>query len=504
MKKWILLALVLFIFLVPVKSTYATPSSYTYIPNLINLYSDNHFYAEFSGLDTSTNYQFDLQRLNWDGNVVETLASFFTFGVATATISFDDWPQNDNNFPFQIVDQFGQILSKHVLLDANTKTQLATVALSYDAIQILNKEVTTLPYDSDCDCTNPFNNPEYVTFNLNNKYLVIHYAISSATIGDTLVLNDMFDGTAIFTMDVADIYNYNDIGTGLSDGAEAAYADLYSFNNFIVISLDGITPPFQVASRIANVFVNGDRPDRITIPIGVYDYAITLSGTTNAGQSPLFISNRTSGSEWQYNLLSRIQPEKEQKVTVTQKTSEIFTVYNNIQFLDLALSSVSDQSLGLLSSAYSDANTFSYTVSPIPSTFVITQLYTQPEKSNYETELTTSGRDLQSYAYYIESNYKIVELADIADNIIQKLKDANFWDAGSQLFILACMTVLMMYLSEMWHFNTIAKVIVYTGFAIAMIFMPYWTTIVKILLGISIPFVWLFTVKVGIGGNNEE
>jgi hypothetical protein len=300
------------------------PQDYTALYNSGALYTYQGLHYQFSGLDSSVEYTWKVERLSANGSPAATVATWSVGpGVTTASRSVSFWPESARG-PMRVVDHWGQVVGRHFVADIahddwfDTQTVDANEKVGIG--DVIYNAVNGDGYQHDED------DPETVTVAYGD-YVLLHYRTSSAGTTDVVRLVDVDGGATMYEFPISDLYDFN--GGGHSN------EDLFRFWSYVVLTTNG-TPPEWVDGDLSAATFSGDNPHNAVLPPGAYEYARLTSGgvLVDVGESLLLVSNDSQASEWLVRVDQKLAPGDTQHVRLRAATEAVWDALDLRQIYD--------------------------------------------------------------------------------------------------------------------------------------------------------------------------
>jgi hypothetical protein len=332
---WLLLPAVLLLGLLaafllgPVRALAQVPQDYTSDYNVGGLYTDTALIYEFSGLDSTVEYTWKVERVNDNDAPIETVGTWSVGpGSATATRFINYWPSNIEG-PLRVVDHWGQVVGRHYITAAPHSEWFQT-----NAVNTQEKSGVALVVYNDVDANNyqhDETNPESVLVASGDRVL-FHYRTDALGTTDVIRLVDIDGGATVAEYPLSELYDFN--------GGGGSTEDAFRFWSYVVLSTDG-TPPTWIDGDKSSSTFTVDNPHTLVLPAGAYEYArLTSAGALVAeGESILLVSSDPRPEEWTVTLRGSVSGGDPQTLRLRASTEAIWDALDSRTIEDSLLGS---------------------------------------------------------------------------------------------------------------------------------------------------------------------
>jgi len=263
---------------------------------MVNYYSDESLVYAFSGLDTTVAYQWDLQVLNSNGMVLQTLFTVKSTGSATAALSFGNiasdgrvWPVG-LTAPLRVVDNFGQVLGYHFIAPAPDSDWTTGVGINDADHKTVIGSTYQLPVDSILNNHHQILDPSTVTTR-QGEYSLLHYRADAVNPSqDIIEISNMADATSLCDVAISELSDYNQ--GPLASGQNP-------LTRYVVIETAGILRSWLPIGQIATASFASCNPMWQYVPAGSYDYRRSdeiIPGQSAIGESVWLVSQGPASS----------------------------------------------------------------------------------------------------------------------------------------------------------------------------------------------------------------
>lgn len=335
MKKLLFLLIPIIAFIAVPHTVSAEPHVYDWAYNSTNVYKSGSLLYVLGdggtatvGMDINVTYSFEFQRLNNAGQVQETFATRIVGPGQTAysmVIFSNEWPSGAN-FPFRVVDNYGQVLGHHFLAAAPHEDWATSGGNNGEDDKVGIGDVPYYPINAD-GWHHRSDSHEAVTTS-SGDYTFLHYRGDfSGPVTDNVELYDIPGGNLVATFSLQEMFDYNRHESGvLGVSAEE--------NSFIVLTRDGKTPVWINKDQNDHAFgsTTVDNPMEFSIGTGVYQYikADSVSAPIAYGESVWIVSQSTVDWEWELSVISSpVSAGSEQTAVLKQLSANVKTAYDN-------------------------------------------------------------------------------------------------------------------------------------------------------------------------------
>jgi hypothetical protein len=226
----------------------------------------------------------------------------------------------------RVVDNFGRVLGHHVIAPAPYFLWTTSGGTTDEDFKTAINRIPYVPLYNSAG----FQHVSFTTVQVASSvgdYALLHYRISDDDpIDENIEVRNVEAGGLLATYDLLDLANYQQ------------HEDLFPLtpstqnrNSFVVLSTDGIRPPFIDPEQEAYAFVTQDNPHLLTAPLGIYNYAReTLPGVLlEYGESVWVVTSGNSLiSEWSMTVRENVKEGFDQTVILNTKTSAVWDGYD--------------------------------------------------------------------------------------------------------------------------------------------------------------------------------
>ncbi len=394
-----------------VQAAHLGEQNYDYLWTATNIYEGETIDYNLDDLTPTTQYVFELQQVSTeDGStLLQVLQSKIVIGTATTALIFTDitipganWSETNQFAAMRVVDNFGRVLGHHVIAPAPFFLWTTSGGTSDEDFKTAINRIPYVPLYNSAG----FQHTRFTTLQVASSvgdYALLHYRISDANpIDENIEIRNVEAGGLLATYDLLDLANYQQ------------HEDLFPLtpstqnrNSFVVLSTNGIRPPFIDVGQETYAFVTQDNPHLLTAPLGIYNYAReTLPGVLlEYGESVWVV---TSGnpliSEWALTVRETVKETFDQTATLDTKTSAVWDGYDVTTLIDdiegaLIIPAIYEASFDNIYAAgvanpnvfviwTAEATTLDWWPTPADINFTLTERYTILADLPWEVELT--------------------------------------------------------------------------------------------------------------------
>lgn len=467
-----------------------------------NLYDIEFLSFQFTNLTINTEYVFTLQALdietglpsiNLDTVIVGPHA--FTSDFAVFNYFEGSWPIG-SHFPVQLVDNFGQIVSKHFITPFYHDNWIASGTVLVDDKQAIGGSVYHpvngfgYQHEPSLDTT-PVQgfalNPTYTTeggFSLKQDYPLLSIVNH---VGDYVMLHYQTEDPLVSGTDKIQIRNIAD-NTLLAEfvlGELECYSQydplaFWSTNTitYLPLTTDGIQPLWINEGFLNGCFTSASTdPSTLIVPPGAYSYGrvTTLDVLIDEGESVWIVTDDPANLEWSVDVrVDPVRDGREQRLDRRQHTENIhdgFPVQN-----------ISDDGVGLI-----DATNYDY--APFR-TGVYTPNFLNPTTVTWDLQATDLrfGQITTEFPLQVFTSFAMIIAAAPASRteLFQRaLKGFNLDNDTGSLLLLLVFTLLGFMLAFSLGAPAFMYPMVYLVVAGFLIFLGIFSTEIQLLVGLS-------------------
>lgn len=481
----------IFVFSFPHKMAHAGPQDYSYEYSSTNFYANYGLEYSFTGLDSATEYTWTVQQLSLTGTILGTLYSVTQSGVTTF-----DWtiPVFEEIFaPLRVVDNFGNILSYHFVHPTVQNTPYNLTNSPASAHNAEDKTVVfsvgTVPFasnfytgsnDSTSLTAHPRDFHQMVTAQSGN-YLILHYHLPPAYVtGAVTTIRNVSTGALVYTIDQDELVGYQNNKAGFEP---------YGLNNFVVLTTDGVVPPF-ISSYFDSLAFPTQSPHRTTFAQGIYDYARIYAGpTTVVGESVFMVTDSATDTEWRLRpIVPRVPTTKNVRIELRSETTGIWAGYGNQTVYDSIVSPATDVFGGLLSSVFAASHRTSYATGAVG-------VSTLEFNAKHGAVLSYGQADV--YGFRVRSTYESISFLGPIDRGIGILEGTDSFEVFDKLLIMLVCTVFAFGALVAIHAPAGAYGMVYAAIGSGFLFLGWFDLQYGIMIGASVMVALAISFKLG-------
>lgn len=367
--------------------------------NVVNLYTNNILIYFFEGMTEDDNFLVFLERLNDDGEYVDSIQARVVIADASgeANISWSETQEtwdSDDQYPMRVVDDFGNILGYHFLSpepddswgtligDGDEPDKLCIGGCIYNA-----ETGNSNHHESSLSVADQ---NKILTFE--NDYTLMHYRCdhTNQDADDKVQVSNIESGTVVFEAMVSELIEYN--------APDDSFGDGYACNTFVVLSTNGEQPPFINEDQDSDASWSLDNPHTADFPVAGYSYARVDDGMGDAvireGMSVWGVTSKADREHWTVESRNaEITADDQNRAIRRAKDENLFNAFPEMELTDSAL--------GIIDGADHSFFTFRqdyYDVSPIPSNNVVLAWTLEADDLHYGQ--TTSEYQLEATSIY--------------------------------------------------------------------------------------------------------
>ena len=285
------------------------PSLYSWEYNQTNLYTDTVLVYSFSVLDATATYQWRVDKLNFDGSPGEFLFSLEHTGATTFVMTFGAgaggtfWDEDEYG-PFQVTDNFGNLLGTHFIAprptddwrsaSGNSASLDKQSPAAFD--RVTEGDICASPPYQDVNVDGwHFSHFDCSVFTRDEGFFLFHYRQDDTALptGDAYIFENISTADT-FLIDADELYLYQStVGWLPRESTLAA-------QNFVVVNVSGLELPFVSYLQADAEFSIPTNPPRFLMIPSVYSciketsVAVWISDC----ESPLIVSESGTGFEW--------------------------------------------------------------------------------------------------------------------------------------------------------------------------------------------------------------
>ncbi len=498
------LALLFGVFLTVQKDTVFAvhvPQHYDTTWTRTNLYDLEFLSFEFTNLDVTQQYVFTLQALDINTGFpsINLDSVILGPGVTTEFAVFNyfegSWPVG-SHFPVQLIDNFGQVVSKHFITPFYHDDWITNGAVLTDDKQALGGAVyhpfnpSSYQHEASLEVgqSEGFGlTPTYTTaggFGLKTDYPrlsivtnvgefgILHYQTEDPLVSgtDKIQIRNISTGVLLAEFILSELECYSQVNP----------LGFWSTNTYTLLPLttDGIQPGWVDPGYLSSCFVNSTDPSTLTVAPGAYSYGRVTSGDVliDEGESVWLVTTDPNRQEWQITpRVETLREGREQRLDRRQITQAIHDAF--------PLQEITDDTPVTIDST-------NYTFATFRSSFYIPTPFTNPVTVTWEFEATDLlfGQAPSLFPLFVDETFGMIILAaplSRTERLVQAVGDFSFDNDTGSIVLLLFATFIAFSGAFALKAPPLLYVVLYLVLVGTFIFLGLFSPEITVLVGIS-------------------